>query len=534
MLSEDKYFQTLTDEELWQRYCGFLDLSVGEFMDIQNELLVDEIDRVADSTLGKKIMGNRKPASMEEFRRMVPLTTYEDYEPYLSQQQEDALADRPLYWAHSSGRGGKFKWLPFTTQGTEKSTQRILATMILAGMRRRTDRPLEPGRRVILNMAPRPYGSGCVFHNLSQRFSMRAMPPQEAEEQMQFEERIAEGFRMGLRYGIDGVCSIASVLVKIGERMSEQSQAMKPSPAMLHPAVLLRVARAKARARRAHRPMLPKDLWNPRALIAVGADAKIYKEQLEYYWGVTPYETYGATEVMPIAVNSWNKKWLTLIPDMAFYEFIPLAERTKSEQDEGYQPRTVLTDELLPGQTYEIVLTQLYGMPLLRYRVGDLITVADLKDEEAGIALPQIMFKSSTGGLINLAGLTNLDEQTLWRAITSTGIKCEEWAARKDYDQSQTFLRVFMELREQRDPDEVARMIDQELRAADVDYRDLGEQLGLQPVRVTLLSPGSFQRYYQERQKEGADLAHLKPPHMNASEPIVQRLMALSGEETTG
>jgi hypothetical protein len=51
MLPEDQYFQTLTEDELWQRYCGFLDLSIDEFMAIQKELLMDQIERVADSLL---------------------------------------------------------------------------------------------------------------------------------------------------------------------------------------------------------------------------------------------------------------------------------------------------------------------------------------------------------------------------------------------------------------------------------------------------------------------------------------------------
>jgi len=108
MLSEDRYFKTLTQDALWQRYCGFLDLSMREFMDVQKELLMDEIDRVAGSTLGKKIMGNRKPKTVKEFCQMVPLTTYEDYEPYLSERREDSLAEKPAMWCHSAGRGGAF------------------------------------------------------------------------------------------------------------------------------------------------------------------------------------------------------------------------------------------------------------------------------------------------------------------------------------------------------------------------------------------------------------------------------------------
>ena len=34
-----------------QRYCGFFDLSIDDFMDIQKELLIDQIEMVSDSTL---------------------------------------------------------------------------------------------------------------------------------------------------------------------------------------------------------------------------------------------------------------------------------------------------------------------------------------------------------------------------------------------------------------------------------------------------------------------------------------------------
>jgi len=132
MLSEDKYFQTLTEGELWQRYCGFLDLSIDEFMEIQNELLMGQIEQVADSTLGKKIMGNQKPKSIEEFRQMVPLTTYDDYEPYLNEQREDALAEKPYLWCHSAGRGGHFKWFPHSSEAFKKTVRSYLACMILS------------------------------------------------------------------------------------------------------------------------------------------------------------------------------------------------------------------------------------------------------------------------------------------------------------------------------------------------------------------------------------------------------------------
>lgn len=158
------------------------------------------------------------------------------------------------------------------------------------------------------------------------------------------------------------------------------------------------------------------------------------------------------------------------------------------------------------------------------------MTCTALRDEEAGIELPQMVFKARAEDIIALAGLAELDERTVWQAIASCGLKYEEWSARKEYKRDQSYLRLYLELKEEREAGEVEKLVDQQLKVVHVDYKDLEALLGLQPVRVTLLSPGTFQRYREEKQKEGADLAHLKPPHMNASDTTIQRLLQLSQE----
>jgi len=44
-------------------------------------------------------------------------------------------------------------------------------------------------------------------------------------------------------------------------------------------------------------------------------------------------------------------------------------------------------------------------------------------------------------------------------------------------------------------------------------------------VKVTLLPLGAFANYIAQRQVEGADLAHLKPPHVNPSEKVLSLLL---------
>ena len=70
-------------DEFWQRHCGFFDLTTGEFTAIQARLLAEQLHLLADSVLGRKIVGRDVPLNPDEFRRVTPLTTYKDYLPYL-------------------------------------------------------------------------------------------------------------------------------------------------------------------------------------------------------------------------------------------------------------------------------------------------------------------------------------------------------------------------------------------------------------------------------------------------------------------
>ena len=170
MLQEDKYFRTTNRDELWQRYCGFIDLSVDEFLKVQKELLMDEIEQVSDSVLGKKIMGTRRPRSVDEFRKIVPLTNYEDYDPHIGERQEDVLAVKPYLWCHSSGKGGHFKWIPHCQEFIEKEIKACLSSFILAASSQRGEINISPGFRFLSVVAPVPYPSGCLYQTFPRYF----------------------------------------------------------------------------------------------------------------------------------------------------------------------------------------------------------------------------------------------------------------------------------------------------------------------------------------------------------------------------
>ena len=65
-------------EELWEMCCGYLKLSLEQFMFIQKRLLLEQINLLNKSPSGKMILSG-KPETVNDFRNMVPLTTYVDY-----------------------------------------------------------------------------------------------------------------------------------------------------------------------------------------------------------------------------------------------------------------------------------------------------------------------------------------------------------------------------------------------------------------------------------------------------------------------
>lgn len=523
-------------DEVWHKYCGFLDLSLEEFMHIQERLLTEQVHLFANCELGRRIMGPKVPVSVAEFRQLVPLTEYEDYEPYLSERREDVLPAKPYLWAHTSGRSGNFKWVPYAEAAYVKMGERALTSVLLATAQEAGEVRIRERDVLLYNTPARPYASGVAFASMSALFQFHFVPPLEETEEMTFHERMEKSFETALVTGIDVIGSMTAVLVKIGERFAQGAGGASLSPSMLHPKVLLRMIRALIRSKMAGRPLLPKDLWPVKGVICGGTDTELYRDKIIEYWGQTPHEQYSATETLgTAAVQAWNKRGLFLFPDVVFWEFIPEAEWSKNREDPSYRPRTVLLNEVQPGQRYEVVITSFDGGPFLRYRMHDLVRFLYLRDEETGIDLPGMVFAGRSDALIDLAGFTGLmDEAMIGRAVHGTGIDYTDWSARKEAGEQGAFVHLYVESNDGATAQVFRQAVHTQLQALNPFYADLTSMLEVHPLEVTLLSPGTFREYFLERQAAGADLAHLKPPRMNPPDRIVSDLVRLSRQVAGG
>jgi hypothetical protein len=523
-------------EELWQMCCGYLKLNTQEFMELQNNLLLQQLELFGNSPIGKKIMRGAKPKTVEEFRRLVPLTDYKDYCPELLEKREDVLPAKPEMWAHTSGKSGDYpcKWVPLSKDYVLEMSKVLYGLGMVSCASCWGDVSKIPDNiKLLYGVAPRPYISGTFADVLRLQSPFKYLPDLETAEKLTFEERIAAGFNQALNEGVDYFFGLSLVLVKVGEKLRDSSSKVDIRQYLNHPRALWRLLKALVKTRLIGRPILPKDLWSLKGMLGSGVDSGIYKEKIKELWGRKQLDLYTSTEGGVLATQTWDYEDLTFIPNLNFFEFIPEDELLKWEMDRSYKMKTILLDEVKPGECYEIVITSLHGGSLARYRIGDMIKITSLRNEKLGINIPQMAFERRVDDVIDLA-FVKLNEKGIWQAIEKTGVPYNDWIAFKEPGEIE--LRVLIEPRNSSSISEIdlSQMIYHELTKLDNNAKtlnpsDSADMVDLK-VNVSYLPKGSFDNYTRERQAQGADLAHLKPPHINPSARVLTLLLGETEE----
>lgn len=511
MLRQEEY------EKIWDKYCGFLDLSLKEFMHIQERLLMEQIELLSRCKLGQKLMGKGiKPGTVEEFRQRVPLTGYEDYADILLNKNEGALPAKPMYWIKTTWKGGthEIKLAPYTESMIEEHTRAFIASLILATSKKRGDFSLRENDKFLYGMAPLPYLTGLAPYGVRNEINFEYLPSIEDAEHLGFEERNKVGFELALAKGVDLFFGLSSVLVKIGEDFSKgtkNSSKLSARPISIKMAYKLLKAFVKRSIKK--QAILPKDLWDIKGILCAGTDTHAFKEKIEYYWGKRPIEIYGGTEIATVATETWGDSGLTFFPDVNFLEFIPEKDSMRSIQDKSYIPKTILIDEIKPNERYELVITKFRGGAFVRYRVGDVIECVSLNNEANRISLPQIRFVDRISNIIDLAGFTRITKATIEKAIEGTEFPVHDWVACKQYEDMEPVLHIYAEVHDVRaDAGVLKHLVNENLQKLDSDYKDIQNLLGRDPLRLTLLPKGAFGKYTQLSNNE---LAKMNPSRQN-------------------
>ncbi|MFB0557195.1 MAG: GH3 auxin-responsive promoter family protein [Dehalococcoidia bacterium] len=525
-------------EELWQMCCGFIYLSLEQFMDIQKRLLLEEIELLKDSELGRRVMRGAMPETVEEFREQVPLTTYDDYLPELVEKREDVLPTKPAMWVHTIGRAGEynFKWVPLSERFVHDFERVAGGVGLLALCNPQGDFAVKEHFKALSTISSRDYGSGVVGYLMQQALGCDFLPSNFNMGGMAFQERIKAGFEEALSQELDALGGLPSILAYVGEMFKQGAINVDTRFLLSHPKASARFIKGLIRSKLARRAMLPRDLWSLKAVIGGGIDSAIFGKKVEELWGGRLLEIYGGTEGGVYATQTWDHEGMTFIPNLNFFEFIPEREWFKWQLDHSYQPKTILLDEVKTGENYEMVITNFHGGILTRCRIGDVIRITSLRNEKLGVDIPQMVFHSRADDLVDIASLGRVTEKIIGEAIGNAGIPYVDWVARKEIIDNKPTLHFYLESRDEYIASEegMAAAIREQFKKLDRKYRcnfysligDMETVLGLKLLEVTLLPRGAFSSYRSQLQAEGADSGHLKPPHINPSDEMLSLLGA--------
>lgn len=183
-------------KEIWDEYCGFLDLSMEEYMHIQKRLLMEQMSLWCNSKLGQDILDGKMPRDIDEFRQMVPLTTYEDYADVLLSKQKEMLPDEPIIWIQTTWEGGKhpIKVAPYTRSMLDTYTHNVLACLILSTSNQKGEFDVKVTDNILYALAPLPYATGLFPLALKDQINIGFLPPVKDAVKMSFGERNVKGF----------------------------------------------------------------------------------------------------------------------------------------------------------------------------------------------------------------------------------------------------------------------------------------------------------------------------------------------------
>jgi len=503
--------QMLLDEDyqkIWKAYLGFLDLTLDEFMEIQERLLLEQIDLLSKSKLGKKLLGHNI-RNVASFRKKVPLTTYEDYADTLLNKKSEDLPSEPLHWVQTTWTGGDkpIKLAPYSKVMVEEHTKMFLSALMLSTSKRRGHFNLKNKDRFLYGMAPLPYLTGFAPYILKNEIDFEYLPSTNVAEKLSFRDRNKVGFDLAVKKGADLFFGLSSVLVKIGEAFESGSNSGK----LVYPLNLkqgLKMIKAWYKKKIKKERLLPRDLFEFKGIVCGGTDSDTYKSQIEYYFGTKPLEIFGGTESAAVATETWSRNGLTFFPDVNFLEFIPKEELQKEKESVFYIPQTILFNEIKPGEYYELVITKLRGGAFVRYRIGDIIKCVALENYEDKIKLPQIKYVDRVSNIIDLSGFTRITKQIIGDAIKLSGLSIVNWTAHKEYGENRPFIKLFVEYESEEEKEDIRKKINDQMKKIDQDYNDVHSLLGDEPLKLNIVKQGSFEKFQAEYKK---DIVRINP-----------------------
>jgi len=505
----------------------------------KNEALLFQIlKQNKDTAYGKRYRFS-EIKSLEDYRRTVPITKYQDYEAYIDRMihrdETNLITSLPVIaYAQSSGTVGGRKYVPLTQPQVNVYTKHTVTRMMACAdvyLRRNCGRGLKPGRGLYTNHAIYDYlPNGVLSSNVADVAARQlgflypyilSNPYKRLFTQYEAEFRYVNTrfalqdrntmfvFSVFLKMFTDLMLYLEknwetivddiekgsiSDIAKASPEVTEMLKAkIKPDPE--------RAAELRREFEKGFDETLVPRIW-PNMSVICGIGTSTFEQFYRLSKTITgdiPYDfsIYGASEGLFAAVDELNSPRQLLLVRSCFYEFIPVEDESS----------ILCLDELETGKEYEIIITNLAG--LYRYRCGDVIKAVGYLDE-----CPYIQFAYRKGQLLNLAGEKTTEahmQAAVDEIAEKAGCRILNWSVDSIIKAQPCHYLLMLENDEGKKLSEYTDFADEILRKINVRYEHFTDRGVLGKVVIADLKPGTNAEWMRIREENGISASTIKP-----------------------
>lgn len=516
----------MDEKELYNQTCGFF------LKDFQQQFEINQLLLKEHFEAWKNTESFRKIAPQARSIEGVPLTTYEDYPQFADfgvkieelkiktpRERSELLAEyytkltnqlshmvKPLLpyetglAVKTTGTTGKGKWFVHGKPFEENIRLDALAVAILACSDRWGEPKYKIGEKSLNVVAPVPYLSGWLVRLVMPYF--QPVPPLELTDNIVDARR---KFYLALRMMEKGekitvAGATAALLYMLHRYFTDEKRFFtdlyKSSEGGLEKFYFFyRILRSLFK-----KSKRIEDAFPLKGALVGGADSRVYCDFFKNTFGRVPLNNYASSEA-GIAMIGTPDERVTLMPNLrsGYYEFL--------DEDGELHPLA----DLKKGKVYELIVTP-FGSALVRYRSGDLFSVAEIRDD----GLPLFSFEGRTSAVIEVYGYFRLTEGLIAQALAQAGLKnSDKWAVVKSLIPEE-HLRFLMEKDWDYSEREAEKRIFNSLLQLSEEFAEYVKTFKIREpsslVRVEYLKYGAFTRYYLRASKLGLPLGQLKAP----------------------
>ncbi|MCA9073602.1 MAG: GH3 auxin-responsive promoter family protein [Planctomycetaceae bacterium] len=487
--------------------------------------------------------GLSRNTTLSEFRRRVPVTSYDDVAPYieaLKQGDGSALCgDRnPLrMFALSSGTTGDAKFIPVTRQFVADYRR----GWSIWGINTFDDHPRLHGLKILqltsdFDQFRTPGGTPCGnISGLAQSMQSRVLKfkyilPQAILSITDPVARYYTILRLAVAVRDVGLLVTAnpSTLVHLAREMDEQSESLLRD---IHNGTLSDTFPVRAHLRQALGPLIsrpnpsrakelgrhlerrgrlsPQDVWPELTVIGVwtGGSAGAYLPAVRQAYGDVAIRDHGLSASEGRMTIPFEDHTASGVLDVCshFFEFIP------EDQIDSPSPDTLLAHELDIDQNYYILLTTASG--LCRYDIHDVVRCTGHRG-----TTPVLEFLHKGAHFSSITGEKVTESQVVNAVRTVTeqlSLQLSHYTFAPQWG-NPPFYQLLVEEHEFANPAEakqLATMIDQELQHLNCEYADKRSTGRLDQLRPHLLPRGTWQMVIDRKQSQlGGSIEQYKHP----------------------